>query len=467
MKQSFTSLEYKSDDSFQESEYTYNGSEETSWEVSRNGEKILELGKGYKLLKTRICGVCSTDLDRRFLPFPLPQIIGHELIAEDPITKIKYAVEINDTPDARGDELDIFCKSGIPTHSPNRKVLGIDRLPGGFGKYILAPKNAMVDIENVPEKTAVMIEPFSAALQAVIASPPKEGTEVAVLGPRRLGSLVLAALVGYRNSTKSKFKIVSIARHEHLLKLSLELGADEAIDLRNTSIESLEKRFSIVYDTTSKPDGFELAMKLSNSEVHLKSTNGLVVCGLKNMTALVVDELSILPYSEKNLEFHWENSNYKNEKIYISPNLKNKSLRVSIEYALSFEEALNALNNKDFSSRLPRFDLAIASSLEEIDSCIRPKENTEDSLVRPRGAILFHGDSNGNPMLEFLNRGGSIRSSRCGDFHLSMKILKENPKLGELISEKMITNEFPATELAQAFTTARDSNSVKVIIKHI
>ena len=27
--------------------------------------------------------VCSTDLARRFLPFPLPQVTGHELIARD------------------------------------------------------------------------------------------------------------------------------------------------------------------------------------------------------------------------------------------------------------------------------------------------------------------------------------------------------------------------------------------------
>jgi D-arabinose 1-dehydrogenase-like Zn-dependent alcohol dehydrogenase len=31
-------------------------------------------------LKNRYCGICTTDLKRHCLPFPLPQIIGHEIV---------------------------------------------------------------------------------------------------------------------------------------------------------------------------------------------------------------------------------------------------------------------------------------------------------------------------------------------------------------------------------------------------
>ncbi|NBU98773.1 MAG: threonine dehydrogenase, partial [Spirochaetia bacterium] len=251
MKQNFHAMEYTSQDSFISSEYTFEGDELKGWDISRNGEKYLKLSKGYKLLKTKACGVCSTDIDRRFLPFPLPQIIGHELIAEDPLTKKLYAVEINDTLQARGaEQLDSFCSTGLPTHSPSRMVLGIDRLPGGFGPYILAPKNAMVEIKGIDENTGVLIEPFSAALQAVTSSPPKENSTVAVLGPRRLGSLIIGALSIYRKSSGINFKIVSIARHDHLLQLSLNLGADEVIDLRKNT-DDLNNKFDIVYDTTA------------------------------------------------------------------------------------------------------------------------------------------------------------------------------------------------------------------------
>jgi threonine dehydrogenase-like Zn-dependent dehydrogenase len=464
----FKAQEYTSDDTFINSEYEFSGSEASGWKILRNGSIYLELGAGYKLLKTRLCGVCSTDLDRRFLPFPLPQITGHEVVAEDSDGK-KYAVEINDTDSARGESHpDIFCMSGIPTHSPTRKVLGIDRLPGGFGHFILAPKFAAIEIGDVPEMTAVLTEPFAAALQAVIASPPKDGVEVAVLGPRRLGSLLIAALVGYRNMTGKNFKITALARHDHLLKLAMELGADKSIDLRTVNEKELEKRFQIVYDTTSKPEGFVTAMKYSYSEVHLKSTNGQDVCGIKKMTELVVDELSILPYNEENLNFAWEITPWKNDKIFISNSLKNSiHLKTQKSYSMNVEDAVNLLHTDEFKDRLPRFDIGIAGNTKEIDEILRPEKDSENSLVRPRGAILFKGDSSGNPFLEFLNRGGILRSSRCGDFHLALKILAENPKLSESLANKMISHEFFDKDLETAFETAKNSSSVKVIVRHI
>lgn len=178
-----------------------------------------------------------------FLPFPLPQIIGHEVLAEGlgENQGKQYVVEINDTFEARGDKnQDAFCNEGIPTHSPERRVLGIDRLPGGFGPYILAPIHAAISLEGVSPKAAVLMEPFAAALQAILASPPKPGDHVAVLGPRRLGSLILAALASYRKTNQSDFRITAITRHDHLVTLSKAMGADEVVDLRKTDLSLLK-----------------------------------------------------------------------------------------------------------------------------------------------------------------------------------------------------------------------------------
>ncbi len=467
MEIKFSTKEYTSEDSFQNTEYRFTGSTESGWVIERNKNHYLTLDKGYRLLKTRLCGVCSTDLDRRFLPFPLPQIIGHEVIAEDVESGEKFAVEINDTDAARGrTPEDIFCTSGIPTHQPDRMVLGIDRLPGGFGPYILSPVHAAVSIGNVPEMTAVLTEPFAAALQAVIASPPANGAEVAVLGPRRLGSLLIAALHAYRNSSGKKFKIAALARHSHLLRLASELGADSLFDLRTVSPKDLQRRFSIVYDTTANPEGFLSAMEYSSGEVHLKSTNGQTVSGLKKMTEAVVDELSILPFSEENLRFSWNDPKVENQRIYISdPEFDHPSLKSFKTYRKTPAEAFDLIRSDEFSGRLPRFDLCIASSLQDIDSVIRPKSDSEESLLRPRGAVLFAGKSDGNPLLDFLMRGGRIRTSRCGDFHLALKLLSENPSLAEKMRERMITHEFSAIDIEKAFAQAKDSSSVKVIVR--
>jgi threonine dehydrogenase-like Zn-dependent dehydrogenase len=469
MKQKFNALDYTSEDKFISSEYLFEGDEKEGWKIFRNGEFYLELSKGYKLLKTKACGVCSTDLDRRFLPFPLPQVIGHELIALDPIDNQKYAVEINDTLLARGSEvLDAFCLNGLPTHSPSRMVLGIDRLPGGFGPYILAPIHAMVPIESLQENTAVLIEPFAAALQAVISSPPPEHSEVAVLGPRRLGSLIIGALSIYRKHTNRKFKITALARHDKLLELSKNLGADEAIDIRNQG-KFLQKKFDIVYDTTASPEGFENALFYSKEEVHLKSTNGQAVCGIKKMTEMVVDEISILPFTKNNLDFHWEKEPRINKYIYLSPSLKNK-IKLDSKYQIfsgsQILEIENYLKNETIHGGIPRFDIAIVSSTEEIDFVLRPSPMSEESILRPRGAILFYGDTNQNPLLEFIHSGGCIRSSRCGDFSMAIQLLKENEELAKNISKYMISHEFLHTQLESAFETAKDKNSIKVIIKY-
>ncbi|WP_000687502.1 alcohol dehydrogenase catalytic domain-containing protein [Leptospira interrogans] len=472
MKIEFSAMDYRSDETFEKANYLFKGSLEKGWEIYRNGKEYLCLGPGYKLLRTKLCGVCSTDLSRSFLPFPLPQVIGHEVMAEDMESihglKQKYVVEINDTFEARGEKpFDKFCEEGIASHSPTRKVLGIDRLPGGFGPYILAPQNAAISYHTLSDKVAVLIEPFAASLQAVLSSPPKDGDEVAVLGPRRLGSLVVAALAAFRNSSGTRFKISALSRRDHLLKLSFKLGADQMIDLGKEKIETLDKRYTIVYDTTGTTSGFESAIRLTSRELHLKTTNGQEVFGIKKLTELVVDELSLLKFADENLNFCWEKENRSNRTVYVAPNVGKVTLPSHFKvYYGKIEDAEKILSTEDFRGRIPRFDLGIAGTVEEIDRLIRPSRSHENSLIRPRGAILFQGKSEKNYILEFLNSGKSIRSSRCGDFQLAIKLLQENKKISEALEKNMVTHFYSPEDLNQAFKTAKSSESIKVVIKH-
>ncbi|TGK99350.1 alcohol dehydrogenase catalytic domain-containing protein [Leptospira levettii] len=477
MNLKFRAKDYLSSDSFEPAEYEYIGNQKDGWEIKRNGEPYLQLGPGYIPLKTISCGVCSTDIDRRFLPFPLPQIIGHEVLAEglEENQGKQFVVEINDTYEARGDkEPDLFCKEGIPTHSPERRVLGIDRLPGGFGPYILAPINAAISLEGVSPKAAVLMEPFAAALQAIIASPPKKGDHVAVLGPRRLGSLILAALSSYRKSNHAEFRITAITRHDHLVKLSKEMGADDVIDLRITNVENLKNKFDIVYDTTSTPSGFESAIQIAKREVHLKTTNGQPMAGINHLTELVVDELSILPYSEENTKFHWEKETRSNKNIFVFENvseeIKAKLKQNFTVYIGDEKTAESILSSKDFLGHLPRFDVVVVSNPSEIGLVIRPNPNHENSLVRPRGAILVdttntnQWPSDQSLVGEFLKQGKEIHSSRCGDFHMAISLLRENPEITNSLETNLISHRYPADKLEEAYNKAKDPSSVKVVV---
>lgn len=470
MEITFKAFEYNADDSFSKVEYRMKGDTSSGWDIYRNDKHHLKLGPGYALLKTLACGICSTDIDRRFLPFDLPQVIGHEVIAQLMSTKERVAVEINDTPVARGEQnQDPFCREGIHTHSPGRLVLGIDRLPGGFAPYLLAPVNAIVPLKGLDDSSAVLIEPFAAALQAVKASPPQNGDEVAVLGPGRLGTLLIAALSAYRASTGFAFRIAAVAKYDKVLGLCRTLGADFGVNITTTDPSAFESRFDLVFDTTGAVSGFERALHLSAKQIHLKSTNGQPMSGLGNLTAFVVDELSLLSMSETGMDFKWPGEDRTNREVYFAP--ENASLRVGLSgmdvYTAPIGEAEQILKREPFLERLPRFDLAVAGSLGEIDGIIRPSREHENALVRPQGAILFKGDAKDNPLLEFINRGGQLRSSRCGDFKRAIGILKENPDIAFNLSHHLISHVFPASELPEAFNCAKRKESIKVVIRHL
>lgn len=466
MKIAFTAYDYCTDASFLESAYEFDGHCETGWIIRRNGELYLKLGPGYRLLKSKYCGICSTDLARQHLPFPLPQVIGHEVIATDPETGTDYAVEINDSCLAhRALTPEIFCKSDLPSHCPERMVLGIDRLPGGFGPYILAPRNALVPVGDIPSKCAVLIEPFAAACQALVASPPGKNEHIAVLGLGRLGLLLICALVLHRKSTNCDYIISGIDNKINRCDLSIKLGADKAFQTEELPVPGTGN-IDRIYDATGSPEGFEQALTYARKEVHLKSTHGRPFRGLRHLTELVVDELSILPFSEPNLSFTWKNESRKNRLIYRAPDTEIITPDTFSTFTGSPLEAVQFLKSHHFHGKLPRFDIGIASSLSEIDSITRPTKENQESLVRPRGAILFNGPHRGHPLTEFINSGKIIRTSRCGDFRSALSLLNNNRDMASLMATTLISETCNAEELPGAFKKAENQQSLKVIIHH-
>ena len=97
------------------------------------------------------------------------------------------------------------------------------------------------------------------------------GYKVAVLGPRRLGMSIVAALVGYKTKVPNfeitvigkflKEKNLRLGRHQHLLDLCATIGADRVINTENTVPET--RYYDIVFDTTGSESGFELALSLT------------------------------------------------------------------------------------------------------------------------------------------------------------------------------------------------------------
>lgn len=498
----FIAFDYHSDDSFSKATYEMKGSEEGGWKITRNSDPYLELGKGYRLLKTELCGICSTDLDRRFLPFALPQVIGHEVLASDRITGKKYVLEINDTVISRGEEEDAFCRRGIPTHSPTRLVLGIDRLPGGFGPYILAPVGTLVETGELSDKEAVLLEPFAASLHGAEVSLQRRGGElpkkIAVLGPRRLGSLVIAALDLYRKKNGLSYEIVSVVRRRDLADLSLSVGADTSlffpglgseenpsgllIRSEDSKIEmswdSYRNHFDLVFDTSGSIAGLEESIHLTEKEIHRKTTNGQPALNVENLTEMVVDEISICGLRKNFPDLTWGILPSSRTWVFVSSSAKLSEEERSWLQSLSdttfhffygtIDEAADFLRSSEFTGELPHFDFAIVSTSEEIDRVLRPNGKDKPSLVRPRGFILVSsiGNRDSNPLIRWLASGGVLSSSRCGDFRKTRSLLESQPGFMHKIADALIRSEFDSNRLPEAYLAAREPQNIKVIVRH-
>ena len=288
-----------------------------------------------------------------------------------------------------------------------------------------------------------------------------------MLGVGRLGSLIIIALSAWRKSSGTDCSLTALDLGRGRRKHALSLGADEAVDLDTVSSNRLKEEFDLVFDASGSPSGLATALLLARREVHLKSTHGQPCFGLRHLTEMVVDEIALLPYSGDSLSFKWENEHRSNRTAYCAPGARtDEAARGLTAFAGSITEAAAHLSSGNLPGNLPRFDLGIASTAEEIDGILRPLPSDENSLVRPRGAILVQGGNSDNPVLNFLASGRRIRTSRCGDFHQAMALLEGQPALAEIMTERLITHEAGEADLPRTFAKAREADMLKVLIIH-
>ncbi len=417
----FTAFEVRADGTVQPASYAYRGSTERGWEVLREGKVHVRLGAGYRPVRTSHCGVCSTDLARRYLPFPLPQVAGHEAIAREEDGRL-LAVEINASHAARGlpeAKTCGLCSAGLDKHCPERLVLGIHDLPGGFAPWMLVPVRAVHPLPpTLPPLAATFVEPFAAALHAVHTIAPRAGDTIAVLGVRKLGLLLVAALSAERTRSGTGFTLLAIGKHPEHLRLAKALGADRTI-LAST-LDPSRTEADVVIEATGKPDSLLLAAALARREVHVKSTTGRETFGLRHLTEFVVDELSLVP-------------------------------------------------PRDQSSNPSPPAAVVVRTLEEIDRAIRPDPKRETGAVRATGTIYVedvHQERAG--ILEpILGRGLRFTSSRCGDFVPAIELLADpRTRLASSLPDLLLRDRFPASRLPEAFARAAEPTSLKVVVEH-
>lgn len=452
------------DGSLRRASYMYSREDNGNWRIERDGELLLTLGSCYELLRCVLCGMCGTDFALHRMPFPLPQIAGHEVVARREDGSL-VAIDINDGHVSHGSADSCpFCERGLPSQCPYRMTLGIDRLPGGAARYVLAPINNIVPVPvSVSAETAVFAEPFAASLQALRVRSPRG--RVGVLGVGRLGALLMTALIASRNKG-SPFTVDALVRHTSQHEMALRLGVDSVV----SSAEVPQGTYDMVFEATGSPEGLATALLASKRIVHIKSTTGQRTLGLANLTAFVVDELALASFSLPRVQFQWENvavAPLRSKDIisvWVSPHAHVSHVDCWPQNVRIVTAPLRDLQGENSGTIFGVFDVAIIGSLGEFDDVVRPPHwssngKSPQGVVRARGIILLapqrpDQEAESSALSRaLLERDIELYSSRCGDIGEALSVFEKQPELCSSVIRRLNPHRIPIDKVSEAWAT--------------
>jgi alcohol dehydrogenase len=241
---------------------------------------------GEALIRTRLAGICNTDLEivRGYMGFS--GILGHEFVGE--------VVQAETAPELVGQrvvgEINAYCgqcaacRRGDPTHCPYRTTLGIDRRNGAMSDVFTLPTRLLYPApDSIPDEWAVFTEPLAAACEITERVHVRPSDRVVVLGDGKLGLLIAQVL------QLTGCELLVVGRHPDKLAILARRGI-------RTQLDGAEIRAGadVVVEATGSPDGFRLARALvrPRGSLVLKSTyhGDLTV----NLSLVVVDEVALV-----------------------------------------------------------------------------------------------------------------------------------------------------------------------------
>ena len=111
---------------------------------------------------------------------------------------------------------------------------------GGFGESLVAHESQVYHVPNeLDDRAAVLIEPFSCAIHAALRAPIDISATVLVIGCGAIGLLTIAAL----RAVGCRARIVAVAKYDHQRDHALRLGADKVLGAR-TAMRSRYRQWS-------------------------------------------------------------------------------------------------------------------------------------------------------------------------------------------------------------------------------
>jgi len=235
------------------------------------------------IVRVTRAGVCETDLQliKGYMGFR--GVLGHEFVGvaeSGPYAGRRVVGEINcacwrcDT-----------CRSGLPTHCPNRTVLGILNHDGAFADLMAVPqRNLHLVPDSIPDDIAVFTEPVAAAFQIPAQLSIARTARIVVLGDGRLGNLCAQVLASIADD------VLVVGKHPEKLALLDAIGVKTAL----LSDELPRRAADIVVECTGSESGLPTALSLvrPRGTIVLKTT----VAGTQTLAwaPFVIDEVTLV-----------------------------------------------------------------------------------------------------------------------------------------------------------------------------
>ncbi len=223
-------------------------------------------GKDWVKIKTRYGGICGSDTSAIHLhtsPYfsaftSFPFTFGHENVGriaqvgegvKDWTVGERVAVEPYLWCRPRGfEELCQYCARGetnlCERHAQGKIAPGLQigscRDTGGsWSPYFVAHQSQLYRVpDNVSDENAVLVEPFTIGLHAVLQNTPADDAKVLIIGAGIIGLLTLAAL----RALGSKARVTVLARYPFQAEAARKLGASEIVEARGHRYADIAQR---------------------------------------------------------------------------------------------------------------------------------------------------------------------------------------------------------------------------------
>jgi 2-desacetyl-2-hydroxyethyl bacteriochlorophyllide A dehydrogenase len=220
-------------------------------------------GRNDVLIRVAAAGLCGTDLHiyRGEYEAHYPIVPGHEfcgIVAAlgEGVTDLSLGQRVAADPNIFCHQC-TYCRHQMHNQCLNLRAIGVNA-DGAFAEYVLAPRDVVYPIGDLPFEQGAFIEPLSCVVYALQRARPAPGDDVLLFGAGPMGCLLTQML---RHNGAAQ--VVVVDRVAERLRLVEALGASRTVLADSNQDRSLQQiapqGYGFVVDATGVPSVVERA----------------------------------------------------------------------------------------------------------------------------------------------------------------------------------------------------------------